>query len=80
MKIKIEKKYLQIGFTIFFTAIAILMVVFFIWNNNSIKTSVRKFNSILSPVYYGLIIAYLLTPIVDFFEKKFFIPLFAKLR
>ncbi len=80
MKIKIEKKYLQIGFTIFFTAIAILMVVFFIWNNNSIKTSVRKFNSILSPVYYGLIIAYLLTPIVDFFEKKLFIPLFAKLK
>ena len=80
MKIKIEKKYLQIGFTVFLTAIAILMVVFFIWNNNSIKTSVRKFNSIMSPVYYGLIIAYLLTPIVNFFEKKLFIPLFAKLK
>ena len=80
MKIKIEKKYLQIGFTVFLTAIAILMVVFFIWNNNSIKTSLRKFNSIMSPVYYGLIIAYLLTPIVNFFEKKLFIPLFAKLK
>ncbi len=80
MKIKIDKKYVQIGVTIFLTAIAVLLVVFFIWNNQSIRNSLNKINNILSPVLYGLIIAYLLTPILNFYEKKMLIPLFHKLK
>ena len=80
MKIKIDKKYVQIGVTIFLTAIAVLLVVFFIWNNQSIRNSLNKINKILSPVLYGLIIAYLLTPILNFYEKKMLIPLFHKLK
>ena len=80
MKIKIDKKYVQIGITIFLTAIAVLLVVFFIWNNQSIRNSLNKINKILSPVLYGLIIAYLLTPILNFYEKKMLVPLFHKLK
>lgn len=78
MKIHIDKKYWQIGLTIFLTAIAILCVVFFIWNNASIKSSLATLNTALAPVLYGLIIAYLLTPILNFFENKVYVPLFHK--
>lgn len=80
MKVKLEKKYIQIGFTIFLTSLALLCVVFFIWNNNTIKNLFSTFNHALAPVYYGLIIAYILAPILNFIEKKILIPLFHKLK
>ncbi len=80
MKIHIDKKYIQMGITAFFTAIAILMVVFFIWNNDSIKNGLEVIKSAIAPVMYGLIIAYLLSPILNFFEKKIYIPVFHKLK
>jgi len=80
MKIRLEKKYIQFGITIFLTAIAVMLVLFFIWNNASIKASFKVVNKAMAPVYYGLIIAYLLTPILNWIEKKCMIPLFGKLK
>lgn len=80
MKIKLGKKYFQIGLTIFFTAIAILFVVFFIWKNESIRKFFDILNSAIRPVFYGLIISYLLSPILNFVERKALIPLFHKLK
>ncbi len=80
MKIKLDKKYIQIGFTIFFTSIAILFVIFFIWNNASIRNTFSLLKKAMAPVLYGLIIAYLLTPILNYVERNWFIPLFHKLK
>lgn len=80
MKIHLEKKYIQIGITMFLTAIAVMMVLFFIWKNDSIKASLKVINTAMAPVYYGLIIAYLISPILNWIEKKILIPLFGKLK
>ncbi|MBO7333496.1 MAG: AI-2E family transporter [Lachnospiraceae bacterium] len=80
MKIKIEKKYFQIGLTVFLTAIAIILAVFFIWRNESIRAFVSMMNKALAPVFYGLIIAYLLTPILNFIERRLLVPLFHRLK
>lgn len=80
MKIKLEKKYIQMGLTIFLSALAILFVVFFIWKNASIKAFFQIFKKALAPVFYGLIIAYILAPILNFIEHKILVPLFHKIK
>ena len=78
MKFKPQKKYFHIGLTIFLTAIAIMLAYFLFFRLGEIKAGLRKINSILAPVFYGLIIAYLLTPLLNAIERKFVRPLFDK--
>ena len=43
-----------------------------VWNNNIpfFSDAIAKFNDIMSPVYYGLIFAYIANPLMVFFEKR----------
>lgn len=78
MKLIIEKKYAQIGLTIFLTAFAIILVLYTFFKFDSVKAIFGTINSAMAPVYYALAIAYLITPIMNFFEKKAIIPLASK--
>lgn len=78
MKFKPQKKYFHIGLTIFLTAIAIMVAYFLFFRVGEIKAGLHKINSILAPVFYGLVIAYLMTPLLNAIEKKFIRPIFDK--
>lgn len=78
MKVKLEKKYLQIGLTIFLTALAIMVVFFVMFRLESLKTIFSKINSVLLPITYGLVFAYLMTPLLNSIENKLLIPMFKK--
>lgn len=80
MKVKLEKKYLQIGLTIFLTALAIMVVFFVMFRLESLKTIFSKINSVLLPITYGLVFAYLMTPLLNSIENKFLIPIFKKIN
>lgn len=75
MKFKPEKKYLQLGFTIFLTAIAIMAAYFLFFRLSSIKEGISVINRILAPIFYGLALAYLMTPLLNALERKILIPL-----
>lgn len=78
MKFKPQKKYFHIGLTIFLTAIAIMIAYFLFFRIGQIKAGLNRINSILAPVFYGLVIAYLMTPLLNLIERKFVRPLFDK--
>ncbi len=78
MKFKPQKKYFHIGLTIFLTAIAIMCAYFLFFRVDEIKAGIHKINTILAPVFYGLIIAYLMTPLLNVIERKFVRQLFDK--
>ncbi|MCR5721360.1 MAG: AI-2E family transporter [Lachnospiraceae bacterium] len=78
MKFKPQKKYFHIGLTIFLTAIAIMCAYFLFFRVDEIKAGIHKINTILAPVFYGLIIAYLMTPLLNVIERRFVRPLFDK--
>ena len=78
MKFKTHNKYFHIGLTIFLTAIAIMCAYFLFFRIGEIKAGLHKINTILAPVFYGLIIAYLMTPLLNVIERKFIRPLFDK--
>ncbi len=70
MKLNVDKKYLTIAIYVCVCA-AIILALYFIGDNiPAIKNAFDKFNDIMSPVYYGLIFAYIANPLMVFFEKK----------
>ena len=72
MKFKWDKKYLQWGITVFLTAAAILIFYYFMFHGDNIQAGIMKVVNILMPVIYGAILAYLLTPIINFWERHTF--------
>ena len=67
-------KYLQISLYVIFTVIVIFLLISIMRNSGNILSVVGKtvdwFSIITKPIAFGFIIAYLLFPLVNFFEKK----------
>lgn len=70
MKIKFEKKYVEIGIVSFCVIAASLLVYYLLFNHTTLFTNISKVIKIISPVIYGFIFAFLMTPILNFIEKK----------
>jgi len=71
-KFRWDKHYLYWGITAF--CVIVCSIVFFsaLSNWSYLASVLSKFLHVLSPIIYGFIIAYILSPIVKFFEKKIF--------
>ncbi len=70
MKLNIDKKYLTISIYVCVCAAIILSLYFLGDNIPALSNAFDRFNDIMSPVYYGLIFAYIANPLMVFFEKK----------
>lgn len=64
-----DNVYLRWGITAFLTVIAILAVYDILFGEHKIGTYVSILGAIITPIAYGVAIAYLLAPIVDFLER-----------
>lgn len=78
MKFNIDKKYITIGITSFFVVAASICFYYLIFHSESFSEKLNAVFVIASPVLYGIIVAYLLTPIVNYFEKKLLEALFTQ--
>lgn len=76
MKIKFNKKMILSGIIAFLVIAASICLVYLIFRTENISEKLKALYSILTPVIYGIIIAYLLTPIVNYIERKILIPFF----
>ncbi|MBD5460642.1 MAG: AI-2E family transporter [Lachnospiraceae bacterium] len=81
MKFKLNSnKYFKWGITAFSVIVAGLLVCYLIFNASEFLGNINKLLSVGMPVAVGLVIAYLLTPIVNFLEGKVFLPLCKKMK
>lgn len=78
MKLNIDKKHISFGITAFFVIAASLCFYYVIFHGDRFSAKINALIVISSPVLYGIVLAYLLTPIVNTLEKKLLIPLFTK--
>ena len=78
MKEKLNNKYLAWGLTIFCVLGALIMFFFAIYKWRFIVSFLASIIGILSPILYGLAIAYLMNPLVKFLEEKVFSKLCRK--
>ena len=72
MKEKLNNKYLAWGLTVFCVAAALMLLFFAIYRWNYIYNAFITFLNIVMPFIFGLVIAYLMNPVVCFFENKIF--------
>lgn len=75
MKFKIEKKYLYWGLTAFLVIAASMIFYYMLFHMNNIRSGFRVLIKICMPIIDGLVLAYLMTPIVNHLERRIFIPL-----
>lgn len=66
---KEKSKYLMWGLTVFLTVCAILVFFDTFYMKGTLQSFFSKLMGILSPVVIGLVMAYLLSPVVNFFER-----------
>lgn len=74
---KKNQNHVRWGITIFLVILASLISYYIMFHLEDFKYSLRKIIVILMPVIDGIIIAYLLTPLVNTFEKKLVQPVFS---
>ncbi|MCH5269882.1 MAG: AI-2E family transporter [Lachnospiraceae bacterium] len=80
MKINMNNKYIKWGVTAFGVVAASICFYYLIFHISNILTNLNKIMNIIMPVLIGLIIAYLLTPILNTLEKNVLNPLFDRMK
>ncbi len=78
-KFRWDKKYLYWGITAFLVVAASILFYMFLTRLDSLKVKVGAFMTILSPFIWGLVIAYLLCPLMNILQRSVFTPLFGRL-
>lgn len=79
MKIKVEAKYIHSGITALIVIIISLISKHMIENWATVQNWISSFNANIAPIILGLIIAYILNPILSMFERKVFTPVGKKI-
>ena len=67
-----KNSYIRMGLTVFLTVCAILLFYDTLFGSRTAVIFGRQFVKALQPVFLGALIAYLLSPVVNFFERKLF--------
>lgn len=79
MKIK-NNKHFQWGITAFLVIAASLLFYYLLFHGTSIKQNLNDVCRLLLPIIMGFSLAYLMTPILNNIEHRFFFPICNKLR
>ena len=78
MKLHMNKRYLHIGITAFLVIAASICFYYLVFHGDRFSAQLKNFFTIISPVLYGIIFAYLMTPMVNGIERRLLIPIFEK--
>ena len=78
MKLQFNKRYVRIGITAFLVIAASICFYYLVFHGDRFSAQVNAFFRIISPVMYGIIFAYLMTPLVNGIENRFLFPVFQK--
>ena len=76
MKIKFNNKYFRIGITAFTVIAASICFYYLIFHGDRFSAQVNALFKVISPVLYGIIFAYLMTPMINGIEERILTPIF----
>ena len=80
MKHQIDKKIITIGITALTVIILSVCFIYLLFNGSIFYKGFKEVITVSMPVFYGLILAYLLAFIMNFVEEKWLIPLCKPLK
>lgn len=70
MKYRWDNRYLHWGVTAFLVIAASMLFYYGIFHMKTLILGIKTFLSIMAPIIYGVVLAYVLSPLVNFFECK----------
>ena len=74
MKFRIDKKYIAWGLTAFCVIAASIVFYYLLFHMGNIKNAFGSAVKICMPIIDGLVVAYLLAPVVNYMEREWFFP------
>lgn len=80
MHFKWDKKYLYWGITAFFVLSCSILFYYIVFHNEQFSGVVKNVINICFPIIDGLIIAFLMCPMINWFEKRIFARIIPKLK
>lgn len=80
MKFKANNKFFRWGLTAFLVVAASICFYYLMFHGSNIKAGFHGMINILMPVVFGLVTAYLLTPVLNQIEYGFLVPIFNKCK
>lgn len=80
MKFKFDKKYLYWGLTAFFVIAASILFYYIVFHSENLSERFGAFIGIAMPIIDGLVLAYLMTPVLNKIERCIIGPLYVKAK
>ena len=80
MKIRLNKKYFYWGLTAFFVIIAAIFFYYMLFHSSNLSKAFHSVINISMPIIDGVILAYLITPVLNCIERKLVKPIFDKAK
>ena len=80
MKIKINNRYVRWGLTAFIVIASSICFAYMLFHADTITEGIGTFANLTMPILFGLVIAYVLTPIMNYIEKRILIPIVERLK
>jgi len=78
MKLDRYRKYVRAGVTAFLVLAASMIFYYLLFHQTSVRTAFHNVLNILSPLIAALILAYVISPIINFIEQRIIARLFAR--
>ena len=69
-----NNKYIGWGITAFLVLSSILVVYYLLFHGTILINNIKRIFNILMPVLFGLVISYLLAPVLNYLEQRIFLP------
>ncbi len=80
MKFRINSKFVRWGITAFLVIAASCCFIYLVFEGSSFSNGFKTLIQILTPVLFGMLIAYILTPVLNFVEYRVINPIFNKFK
>lgn len=80
MKRQIDKRFLHLGITIFLSISACICFYYALFHGTDLSETKDAAIKVLLPIIDGLALAYILNPMLNFYEKKCVLPLWSKMK
>ncbi len=80
MKIKWNNRYVRWGLTALVVIVVSMLFYYLLFHGSNIKAAFQVIMGIMMPVVFGLILAYLLTPVLNSIEQRILYPLRKRLK
>lgn len=80
MKFRMNNKYVRWGLTVFLVIAASLCFYYLLFHGANIKSGWENSITVLMPIILGFVLAYLMTPVLNYLEYRILIPLCNKLK